>query len=68
MATGSNSRCARCHATSAWNELPVVDLIDAERLRTIVTSWPVDDPIEVRRCRSCGGTIARRRRCSGPGA
>jgi hypothetical protein len=45
---------------SQWADMAVFDLVDNERLSTLVTSWPSNVAIEVRCCPHCGGTIARK--------
>jgi hypothetical protein len=60
----SAMRCGRCrheYAPEAWDRLEVVDRILAVRIRGLVTAWPDDVSVEIRRCVSCGGAMARTR-------
>jgi hypothetical protein len=50
--------CGRAHAISAWRRLELVDRIEQDRLAMVVTSWPLEVAIEVRRC-TCGELMAR---------
>jgi hypothetical protein len=55
--------CGRCrheYPAEAWRRLEVVERIGADRIRPLVTSWPNGIAIEIRRCRSCGASIARK--------
>jgi hypothetical protein len=54
--------CGHCGATlpaPVWRELELVDHVTQGRVRAIVTRWPDDAGIEVRRCR-CGHPLARK--------
>jgi hypothetical protein len=56
-------RCGRCrqeYAADAWRRLAVVERILTGRIRALVTSWPEGIVIEIRRCTSCGASIARK--------
>lgn len=56
-------RCGRCrteYAAEAWQELGFVERIVADNIRGLVTSWPEGIAIEIRRCPSCGASIARK--------
>ena len=56
-------RCGRCRAEygeDAWRALECVDRIVAARVRGLVTVWPDDVVVDIRRCRACGGAIARK--------
>jgi hypothetical protein len=56
------TRCGRCGATleeNAWAGLELVDHLSPGHVRAIVTHWPDEAGIEVRRCR-CGGAVARK--------
>jgi hypothetical protein len=48
-----------------WRELELVERLACERVREIVTAWPDDTTIEVRRCR-CGHVIARKSERASP--
>jgi hypothetical protein len=52
--------CGHAHDASAWRLLELVDRIARERLTEVVTTWPDELTVEVRRC-TCGGLMARRR-------
>ena len=52
-------RCGRGFDDDAWRALDVVERIDGPRLEAIVTAWPEERAVEVRRCTSCGTAIAR---------
>jgi hypothetical protein len=55
-------RCGALHDETAWRSLRVVETLDRDRVRDLVTEWPwpAATVLEVRRCR-CGATIARPR-------
>jgi hypothetical protein len=56
-------RCGRCrheHTPEAWQELEIIDRIIKARIRGLVTAWPEGVAIEIRRCRACGSSIARK--------
>jgi hypothetical protein len=56
-------RCGRCrheYAADAWQRLTLVERILTGRIRALVTSWPEGIAIEIRRCGSCGASIARK--------
>jgi hypothetical protein len=58
------TRCGRCrheYVGEAWERLDMVDRMVATSIRALVTSWPDGVAIEIRRCRSCGLPIARKR-------
>lgn len=57
-------RCGRCrheHSPDDWEELEIIDRIITARIRGLVTVWPEGVAIEIRRCRACGSSIARKR-------
>jgi hypothetical protein len=62
--TGARTlRCGRCrreYAEAVWGSLELVERLVAARIRAMVTSWPDDVAIEIRRCRACQGVIARK--------
>jgi hypothetical protein len=41
--------------------LEVIGRISADGIRSVVTAWPDGVVVEIRRCDSCGGAIARKR-------
>ncbi len=58
----SPTACGRCGAfleAQAWCELELLARVAPERVRELVTSWPEDTSIEVRRC-ACGCELARK--------
>jgi hypothetical protein len=58
----SPTACGRCGApleAKAWCELELLACVAPERVRELVTSWPDDTSIEVRRC-ACGCELARK--------
>jgi hypothetical protein len=58
--------CGRAHDASSWRRLELVDRIARDRLAAVVTSWPAEIAVEVRRC-NCGDLMARSR-AAPPGA
>jgi hypothetical protein len=59
---GAQARCRHCgevHDVDAWREFELLDQIESERLCALVTSWPDEAVIEVRRC-TCGEVAARK--------
>jgi hypothetical protein len=59
-----HGRCRRCgevHDADAWRRFELLDQIESERLCALVTNWPDDIVIEVRRC-ACGEVTARKLR------
>jgi hypothetical protein len=58
-------RCGRCrqeYGDEAWQRLEVMRHILAPQVRDLVTAWPDDVAIEIRRCGACGAPIARKER------
>jgi hypothetical protein len=53
-------RCRREYNFDAWERLELVEWMAADAIRGLVTSWPQEIAIEVRRCRACGAPIARK--------
>lgn len=51
-------RCACCGRTSDWSALDVVQRLETDTLAALVTRWPDELSVEVRRC-ECGRSIAR---------
>jgi hypothetical protein len=51
--------CNREHSADAWGRLALVERMDPGRVSTIVVGWPSNLVIEVRRCDTCGASIAR---------
>ena len=52
-------RCGRAYDDGEWRALDVLDRIEGRRLEAIVTAWPLERSVEVRRCAACGNSIAR---------
>lgn len=52
-------RCRRTYRSTEWHGLELVEVLDSSCVRQVLTDWPVGHSIEVRRCRWCGGEIAR---------
>jgi hypothetical protein len=50
--------CGHARDSTEWGRLELVDRLAHERLAAVVTSWPVQVTIEVRRC-TCGELMAR---------
>ena len=52
--------CARCHCTTRWEELPLVQRIAADDCKEVMTTWPFRNAnvIEARRC-TCGALRAQ---------
>jgi hypothetical protein len=50
--------CARCGREVDWTSLTLVERLDVDSVRSVVTRWPDGITVEIRRC-ACGGTIAR---------
>lgn len=48
--------------TAGWKQVVLVESIGATRLRRLVTTWPGEVSIDIRRCDSCSGSIARKGR------
>jgi hypothetical protein len=42
-----------------WGDLELLELIEGARLEALVTVWPEERTIEVRRCDRCGAPLAR---------
>jgi hypothetical protein len=56
-------RCGRCrreYAEAVWGSLELVERLVPARIRSMVTSWPDDVAIDIRRCHACQGVIARK--------
>jgi NMD protein affecting ribosome stability and mRNA decay len=52
--------CHRCGAEyDAWSLLELVELVNAERVRSLTKSWDSKQRVEVRRCPRCGAALAR---------
>jgi len=62
MVAADDVECLRCRAVRRWGDLPVVEVLDAQQLRAVVTAWPAETGVEVRRCAACGASIARKAR------
>jgi hypothetical protein len=64
-------RCGRCrheYGDDAWHRLEIIQCILAAQVRGLVTSWPEDVAIEIRRCGDCGAPMARKEpTLGGPG-
>jgi hypothetical protein len=57
-------QCGACKVVfdePAWRSLDLAERIDACELGRMVRGWPLNECVEVRLCRGCGGTIAARR-------
>jgi hypothetical protein len=57
-------RCGRCrreYNLDAWDRLELIEWMAADAIRALVTSWPQEVAIEVRRCRACQAPIARKK-------
>jgi hypothetical protein len=52
------ARCGRSFEVDAWSDLELVQRIGAERVWALVTRWPSEKAIEVRRC-GCGFDMGR---------
>jgi hypothetical protein len=58
------TRAARCHCGAEydgpqWSGLRVLERVDQERLRSLVTWWDTSRFVEVRCCGRCGSAIAK---------
>jgi hypothetical protein len=54
--------CGRCCLTYRSTELPALELVevlDSNSVRQVLSDWPSGLSIEIRRCKRCGGEIAR---------
>lgn len=52
--------CHRCGAEyDAWYLLELVEIVNMERIRSLLTSWDSKQRVEVRRCPQCGAALAR---------
>jgi len=54
--------CGQCLVTyysSEWPDLELVEVLDSSCVRQLLSDWPPGISIEVRRCKRCGGEIAR---------
>jgi hypothetical protein len=54
--------CGRCGATlgaDSWDALELVEHLSPGNVRALVTRWPGEAGIEVRRC-TCGSPLARK--------
>ena len=59
-ATGvAGCHCGAEYEAPQWSRLPVLERVDPERLRSLVTWWDASRFVEVRCCARCGGTIAK---------
>jgi hypothetical protein len=61
-------RCGRCrreYAEAVWGSLELVERLVAAHIRGMVTSWPDDVAIEIRRCHACQAVIARKSAVAG---
>jgi hypothetical protein len=56
---GAPCRCGRAYDESEWAELELLDRIEGQRLLALVTVWPCERAIEVRRCAGCRAPLAR---------
>jgi hypothetical protein len=54
-------RCRREHSPDAWERLVFIESIGAASVRGLVTTWPGQLSIEIRRCDSCSTLIAHKR-------
>jgi hypothetical protein len=59
MASPGGYTCPRCGADHRFDELVLLDVLSPARLVGIVTSWPPDAIVEVRRCSRCEAPVAR---------
>jgi ribosomal protein S27AE len=54
--------CGRCRVTYGspeWLALELVEVLDSNCVCQVLSDWPSGLSIEVRRCRRCGGELAR---------
>jgi hypothetical protein len=54
--------CGQCRLTyrsTALRKLELVEVLDSNCVRQVLSDWPSGHSIEVRRCKRCGGEIAR---------
>jgi hypothetical protein len=54
--------CGQCRLTyrpPEWVGLELVEVLDGTCVREVLSDWPSSMSIEVRRCKQCGGEIAR---------
>jgi len=59
------SRCGACQTgydETAWQGLALVERIAPDDVRRYASHWPEGICVEVRRCSSCGQSIATKRR------
>jgi hypothetical protein len=56
-------RCGLSCSDPAWFEFELLERMASDRIRELVTRWPDQAAIEVRRC-TCGHVIARTLRSS----
>jgi hypothetical protein len=64
VAPGRVKRCGRCrreYALDSWERLELIEWMVADTIRRLVTSWPREVAIEIRRCSVCGALIARKK-------
>ena len=52
--------CAESLSEAAWLGLPLAHTITPATILQHVSTWPADALVEVRSCRSCGRSIARK--------
>jgi hypothetical protein len=50
--------CGHARSDVEWGRLELVERLARDRLADVVTTWPAEATIEVRRC-SCGELMAR---------
>ena len=58
------THCLRAHRLGAWTKLALIERLQHEHVRDLLTQWPwrPDDVLEVRRC-ECGHDVALLTRC-----
>lgn len=54
--------CAGALTEAAWLALPLAQTILPATILQHLSTWPADEHVEVRRCRDCGRSIARKAR------
>ncbi len=57
--------CCKTYDEAAWRALAVSERIEPPEVRRVLSHWPDDLLIEVRRCKGCGRTIAAKRNAQG---
>ena len=52
--------CGKTYTRDTWRDLPISETLTPAAITLHVVRWPANQAIEVRRCRGCGGRIARK--------